>query len=632
MGFLPEAKCSFFSLSLSNCPRGKKVTATFGWLTSDFTALRAEKKLLQKDGRPRNFAYFNLFRFLLPIPSQHTKMLNIFVRYILLFLVIVVTVGLQLMSLSNVVNNRVGDDQNALKNYINIYVTVCGISFAVMIFVLGKLFTSDLPWHLKEQPGNKRFIHAWGFYPDLIAVFSGFRIGGKRWILTGMALTFIACFSLVKDVWLTQSIKIRPHTSVSEPRNVSVGTLHGGFEASNTQLYRKGYLGVFAAEAIMGLRGSTALHLDGDGEYIWSPWLIDPQVSEIVIENYSTIGLRPSCRLLERSEVNVTTLNDGSLKIDIPDTLFNASDPATLYVNGNPIYTTWNATTVQSNATGQSVVTTPDYIVNYHVFSTNVHDNTNKTYTYRPPKNSTYGLDFISYVYGCKVDIPQYNISGHVSSNVGPSLDRLNMTRKVLVSDILDDTPNFNQLVYAANQGFGDTLRYQSIGTNMEICVPIRCWMLDSALGLETGYNSTRDGPTTGIIYEQGWVHMSPALLEYKIAQSIGYILSPSVITNTESIMAKSITHDFVIDTTGRYVFVGIGIELVLIMLAIGFYITSVSDFSQGHGDDLMHLVTLLRPDGVNNHHQELDPLTGECAASRPLFFFVLVAPVILIV
>jgi len=153
----------------------------------------------------------------------------------------------------------------------------------------------------------------------------------------------------------------------------------------------------------------------------------------------------------------------------------------------------------------------------------------------------------------------------------------------------------------------------------MEVCVPIQCWMLDSVVGIDTGYNSSRDGPTTGIIYEQGWIRMSPALLEYKIVQSIGYILSPSVAANSEYIMAESVTHDFVIQTTARYIYAGIGIELLLILLALGFYIGSVSDFGQGHGDDLEYLVTLLQPDGVNSR-RELDPLTGEFTS--PPFFF----------
>ncbi|GJJ71475.1 hypothetical protein EMPS_03825 [Entomortierella parvispora] len=536
-------------------------------------------------------------------------MLNILVRLILLFLIVAFTIGLQLTSLSNVINNRVRQDQNDLKNFINIYVTICGISFAVMVFVLGKLFTSDLSWHLREQPGSKRFIRAWGFYPGLISVYSGFRIGGKRWIMMGLALTLITCFSLVKDIWLTQAIQIKPHMSISEPLNVSVATLHGGVDALTTRLDHPGYLGVFAVEVVMGLKGSTALHSDGDGEYIWSPWLNDPQVSEIVIEDYSTIGLRPSCKLMTLSEVIVTPLGVPFYQIDIPETTFNASQQATLYIEGGPIYTTWNTTTVRSNATGHYKETTPDYIVNYHVFLSNVQYDNRTDYTFKAPKNATYEDNFLAFVYGCKVEISQYNISGHVVSDVGPTLDRLNMTKKVPVLEILDDTPNFYQMVQLASEGFTETLSYQNIGANIEICLPIQCWMADTALGINTGYNSSIDGPTTALIYQQGWTHMTPELLEYKVVQSIGYILSPTVMVDIEYIMAGNVTHDSVIETTDLYVYAGIGIELVLILLGLGFYICSVTDYGQGHGDDLEHLVAVLQSDGTNNRH-ELDTLT----------------------
>lgn len=83
-------------------------------------------------------------------------------------------------------------------------------------------------------------------------------------MLTGVALSLVACFSLVKDVWLTQAIKITPHVTVSEPLNITVASIQGGI--GQDQLGRGGYLGAFVSELIMGLKDSTVLHQDTDGE------------------------------------------------------------------------------------------------------------------------------------------------------------------------------------------------------------------------------------------------------------------------------------------------------------------------------------------------------------------------------
>ncbi|KAF8924478.1 hypothetical protein BGZ58_001738 [Dissophora ornata] len=515
----------------------------------------------------------------------------------------VITFGLQFASLSRIVDGRVDTDQNNLKNYINYYVTVCGVAFGAMAYVLGKFFTSDIVWHLDEKPGNTRFNKAWGLIPELSAVFSGCMIGGKRWVVTGVVLSLVACFSLVKGIWLTQTITIKPHVSVSPQQNFTVATLHGGFNET-AELFRSGYLGVFASEIIMGLKGSTILHQD-NGEYIWSPWLIDSSASEIVIQDYLTMGLRPTCRLLKKSQVNVTAQTDGGFRIDIAASLHNTSDPATLYMYNGRMETDWNSTTVLSNIDSD---TSPNFVVNYHVFGTTPQYDKNTTFTFNSP-DTAFTNGFNAYVYGCVIEFSQYYISGQITSNVGPSLDRLNLTEKIPVVGESNETFNVYNMVYKSTLGFGDTIAYQQIsGANMEVCTPIQCWMIDEIPGIYTGYNSTTDGPTSTNIYTTGWLNMSPALLEYKIAQAIGYILSPSVCTNDEIIMANNVTHDFVTETIPRYVYGGVGVQLVLVLLAIGIYLATVSNFSQGHGDDLDYLVSLIKDE---NEENELDSLKG---------------------
>ncbi|KAG0376848.1 hypothetical protein BGX24_007128 [Mortierella sp. AD032] len=130
--------------------------------------------------------------------------------------------------------------------------------------------------------------------------------------------------------------------------------------------------------------------------------------------------------------------------------------------------------------------------------------------------------------------------------------------------------------------------------------------MLDAIPGVNTGYNSTSDGPTTDLILDSGWMRMTPALLEYKVVQSIGYILSSSAATNMEPLMTKSVTHVFITETIQEYVFADIAVELLMIVLVIVFYIAWVSGYTQCHGDDLDNLPELL---ASKDDEPELDPL-----------------------
>ena len=483
-----------------------------------------------------------------------------------------------------------------------------------MVFVLGNFFTMDIVWHLDEQPGNKRFNKAWGFSPGLTSAITGFKIGGKRWALTGIVLSLVACFALVKDIWLFQSIKIQPYRSIGELQNFTVATVKGGFDVFN-QLARPQYLSFFATEVIIGLKDATVLHLDDDGTYIWSPWLIDPAAEEIVIEDYLAFGLRPKCTLLKGSQVAVTYLGQ-DIAIDMPDVridisadVFNTSEEATLYMTSIRPKSSWNTTSVRSNS---SELTTSDYVVSFHVFGTPSAIDNGTHYTFDSSTSKFVEIasgysSFNAYVYGCRIDIRQYNITGQVVSKPSQSLDRLNLTSKVLVTEPNDETDHVVDMVTLSAIGFSEG--YQLFpDTFTEICKPIECWMLDSIPGVDTGYNSSSDGPTTTLLLNNGWIAMTPALLEYKIIQSIGYVLSPSAATNVEILMARNVTNIFITETIQKNIFGGVAVELLLIVLAIVFYFASVSDFARGHGDDLDYLTELLAP---REDESELEHLKG---------------------
>ncbi|KAG0331941.1 hypothetical protein BG000_010481, partial [Podila horticola] len=178
-------------------------------------------------------------------------------------------------------------------------------------------------------------------------------------------------------------------------------------------LTRQPYLAPFVNEMMMGLKGSTVLHSD-IGEYIWSPWLTDSRVSEILIDNYLTVALKPKCTLLKPSQVTwkINATND-SIAINIAASLYNTSDPAELNMDGDRVKNAWNSTVLKSSHESLTA-----YIMSYNVFGTVASADNNTNYTYA--SDAAY---LKAYVYACRIDINQYNISGKITSNPGPSLD-----------------------------------------------------------------------------------------------------------------------------------------------------------------------------------------------------------------
>ncbi|KAF9302472.1 hypothetical protein BGZ74_005321 [Mortierella antarctica] len=90
-------------------------------------------------------------------------------------------------------------------------------------------------------------------------------------------------------------------------------------------------------------------------------------------------------------------------------------------------------------------------------------------------------------------------------------------------------------------------------------------WMnqtLQGDLRTYTGYSWSIDGPTTTQIFDEGWVGMSPSLLEHKTVQVAGYLTSPSIAVNRSSIIDTSVTRDFVLHTTLGYICAGVILQL----------------------------------------------------------------------
>ncbi|KAF9316088.1 hypothetical protein BG003_002338 [Podila horticola] len=518
---------------------------------------------------------------------------NVYLHSLVFFLLTIAALGVQLLSLSKFIDQRVDANQDALKNYINYLSTGCNSAFAVLMFSLGFLFTRDIVWHLGERPGSKRFNMAWSLSPELSAAVTGIRIGGLKWIVVGCALTLITAISLVRNVWLTLSIQIVPHVSVGPMSNFSISTIHANPDNSDnqSQLSRQPYLDSFANEMMMGLKGSTVLHSD-NGEYIWSPWLTDRRVSEILIDNYLTVALKPKCTLLKPTQVTwkINAAND-SIAINVAAKLYNTSEPAQLYLTGPRLRTSWNTTALKMAHGGL-----PAYIMSYNVFGTVTGADNSTNYTFA---NDATLLK--AYVYACRIDINQYNISGKITSNPGPSLDRLQLTSKILSPGDFDGVSELMySAVFQALTASGASANQLQVGeTAMEICRPIQCWMIDSIPGIDTGYNSTVDGPTTTLINDQGWIGMTPALLEYKLVQAVGYVISPSILTSQDTILGSNVTHDFIMQTTPKYIYAGVGLQLVLVLLVVGLYIATVTDSRAGYSDDLEYLVSLLREEDM---------------------------------
>ncbi|KAF9996267.1 hypothetical protein BGZ79_009996 [Entomortierella chlamydospora] len=121
------------------------------------------------------------------------------------------------------------------------------------------------------------------------------------------------------------SIKILPHVTYSNPLNVTISSIHNGFD-DTANFTQKGKLSAFASSVMVGMKDKTVLHSD-NGEYIWSPWLIDPNVAEVIFTNYITVGLRPNCTLLKQSQVNVTyNANTSVIEFDLAPSLYNTSE------------------------------------------------------------------------------------------------------------------------------------------------------------------------------------------------------------------------------------------------------------------------------------------------------------------
>lgn len=520
---------------------------------------------------------------------------NVYLRCLLFLLLTVTAFSVQFLSLSKLIDQRVDANQDALKNYINYFSTACNTAFAVLMFFLGFLFTRDVAWHLGERPGSRRFNMAWSLSPNLSAAVTGFRIGGMTWVAVGCALTLLTAFSLVRNVWLTLSIQILPHVSIGPTGNFSISSIYGD-PGDNTQLSRQGFLSRFSNEMMMGLKGTTVLHPD-NGEYIWSPWLTDSRASSILVENVQAVGLRPKCTLLKPSQVawHINAAND-SIAVNIAASLYNTSEPVDLYLEGNRLRTLWNSTVVRSAQIPDE--DHPYYLVSYNVFTTVQSSDPKTNYTFE----SAAAL-LKAYVYACRIDVNRYNISGQITSNPGPSLDRLQLTSKVKVKvsppDESDDADTYND-VYRAFTAFSQTmLQVRPEDLDDEACRPTQCWLIDSIPGIYTGYNSSQEGPVTRMIYEQGWIGMSPTLLEYKLAQAVGYILSPSIFTRPDTVLGSNVTHDFVMQTTPKYIFAGVSLQLVLVLLIVGLYLVTVSDLRAGHSDDLDYLVALIREDDM---------------------------------
>ncbi|KAF9110009.1 hypothetical protein BGX27_006888 [Mortierella sp. AM989] len=530
-------------------------------------------------------------------------MYKITIRFLLLFIAVAIAFGVQLLSFSTLIDGKVNSDQNFLKNHINYFVSICGIAFSILAYVLGGYFTRDIVWHLKEKPGNKRFNKAWGFAPDLPSVLQGIHIGGLRWIIVGVALSLLAAFSIVRGVWLTLSIKINPHVTYSPPRNISVATIHGDTPEA---FGRTEYLATHLEGSVMGLKGSTVLHRDDDGEYIWSPWLIDDSATEVIIEDYMTVGLRPKCTLLKGSQVN-STIVAGTITLSFNAALYNTSDSPSIDLAGNRRRALWAAGTASSTLDYSSY---HEYYVSYHVFTTDTAYDPSKSYTFQ--SNEIAG-QLNAYMYACKIDLNIYNISGIITSNPGPSLDRLTLWKKTLITtppkspvENIEETEGYKEpeepvkildkagsAIHAISM---TSLDMVDTSAN-EICIPLHCWMYDSIPGSNTGYNSRTDGPATRFIYDNGWVNMSAPLLEYKLAQLIGFAFSPTTLANNNTIMAQVITHDFITETIKPYIWVGVLAQLVLVLVVIGLYITAVSDFRDSHGADLNYLVSVIKKD-----------------------------------
>ncbi|KAF9110008.1 hypothetical protein BGX27_006887 [Mortierella sp. AM989] len=514
-------------------------------------------------------------------------------RFLFLFIAVAIAFGVQLLSFSTLIDGKVNSDQNFLKNHINYFVSICGIAFSILAYVLGGYFTRDIVWHLNEKPGNKRFNKAWGFAPDLPSVLQGIHIGGLRWIIVGVALSLLAAFSIVRGVWLTLSIRINPHVTNSPPRNISFSSIHG---YPRGQFDTSIFLASHVAGAVVGLKDSSVIHRDDDGEYIWSPWLIDNNVTEAIIEDYMTVGLRPKCTLLDGSHVALTDVNN-TVTLTIGSALYNTPKPTIIEMKYARMSSLWRTKFALSTL---NFNTFPNYFVSYQVFTT-IGDLKNLPMPPTIHLNRTVGQSDI-YVYGCKIDINLYNISGIVTSNPGPSLDRLTLRKKTLVT-VPVHTPGsttlssiiFNNAETAIRTI--DALAEDTATEPLEICVPVNCWMYDSIPGIYTGYDSRTNGPATDKVYLSGWVNMTAPLLEYKIAQLVGYTFSPTALTNSREIMAQAIIHDFITETIKPYIWLGVIFQLVLILVVIGLYITAVSDFRDCHGADLNYLVSVIKKD-----------------------------------
>ncbi|KAF9356056.1 hypothetical protein BGX26_005777 [Mortierella sp. AD094] len=151
----------------------------------------------------------------------------------------------------------------------------------------------------------------------------------------------------------------------------------------------------------------------------------------------------------------------------------------------------------------------------------------------------------------------------------------------------------------------------------IETCVPIQCWMYDEIPGVYTDYNSKTDGIATAKAVTNGWQYMTRELVEYKTAQAIGYMISPSLLGMTDNMTALNITHDYVLETNPGYIFGGVAIQLFLILLVVVMYIASVSDINRYHADDLDYLVALVKNEAPNKlydlkteiNEEELHPL-----------------------
>ncbi|KAF9316580.1 hypothetical protein BG003_001767, partial [Podila horticola] len=205
-------------------------------------------------------------------------------------------------------------------------------------------------------------------------------------------------------------------------------------------LTRQPYLAPFVNEMMMGLKGSTVLHSD-------------------------IVTLKLKCTLLKPSQVTwkINAAN-GSIAINIAASLYNTSDPAELNMDGDRVKNAWNSTVLKSSHEGL-----PAYIMSYNVFGTVASADNNTNYTFA--SDATY---LKAYVYACHIDINQYNISGKITSNPGPSLDRLQLTSKIPSPGDFEESGNMYTAVVRALTSFGETVLQQQWGA-IEICRPIQC-------------------------------------------------------------------------------------------------------------------------------------------------------------